>query len=74
MFLEEGCPARADVLPRDAHMVECVGVENVEATPTIHQHLRESRPSDDGVDDKREMTQTGDVSWVVLVAKGDGDL
>ena len=53
--LEEGVPTRVEVLPRDPHTDECVGVENVEAAPAIHQHFREARPSDNGVEDEWEM-------------------
>ena len=55
-------------------MVECVDVENIEAAPVLHQHIREAHSSDDGVNDKREMVWTRNVSWVVLAAKGVGDL
>ena len=53
---EEGCPAMAEVLPRDPHTVECVGIENIEATPVVHQHLRGACLPNDGVNDEQETT------------------
>ena len=52
---KEGRPARPEVLPRDPHTVECVGIENIEATPVVHQHLRGACLPNDGVNDEQEM-------------------
>ena len=41
--LVELCLVGALAAPRDAHLVEGVGVEYVEATSPIHQHLGEAR-------------------------------
>ena len=46
----EGCPVRLDVQTADAHSIEGVDVDDVEATASIHQHLREPLGVDDGVD------------------------
>ena len=71
---KKGGSARAEALPRDPHAVQRVNVENIKAAPVVHQHIHEAHPSDDGVNDKWEMVWTRDMSWVVMVAKGDGDL
>ena len=39
--------------PGDAHGIEGVNVEDVEATASVHQHLYEVLLADDGVDDER---------------------
>ena len=44
------------VLIGDAHGVEGVDVENVEATTSVHQHLGETLLADNGVDDERVAT------------------
>ena len=71
---KEGGPTRVKVLPRDPHEVKGVGIENVEAAPTIHQHHCEAHPFDDGANDEREMAQARDMLGEVLVTEGDGHL
>ena len=51
----EGRAHWAELRPRDAHGVEGVDVENVEAAASVHQHL-ETLLADDGVDDERVAT------------------
>ena len=51
--------------PRNAHGVEGVDVEDVEATASIHQHLGEVLLMDDGVDDEQVSSQSGDVGRMV---------
>ena len=71
---KEGCPTGEEVLPQYPDTIKCVDIENIEAAPAVHQHLHEARSTKDGVDDEQKMAWAGDMSWVVLVAKGDGDL
>ena len=49
----EGRAHWAELQSEDAHGIEGVDVEDVEATAFIHQHLGEVLLADDGVDDKR---------------------
>ena len=51
----------AEFRPRDAHGVEGIDIEDVEAATSVHQHLGEALLVDDGVDDERVATQSGDV-------------
>ena len=55
----------------DAHGVEGVNVQNVEAAASIYQHLGEALLADDGVDDKQVVTQSGDVGRMVSLIKSD---
>ena len=43
---------RPEASPVDPHGVEGVGVENVEATPSVHEHLGETLVADDGIHDQ----------------------
>ena len=67
----EGRAHWAELRPGDAHGVEGVNVENVEATASVHQHLGEALPADDGVDDERVATLSGDVGRMVSPIKSD---
>lgn len=73
MIPKKGAPP-GQISPRDAHPVEGVGVQNIEAAPAIHYHLREAGLSDDGVDDERETARARDVPQAILVAEGDRNL
>ena len=55
----------------DAHGIEGVDVENVEAAAFVHQHLGEALLEDDGVDDKRVVTRSGDVGRMVSLIESD---
>ena len=44
---------RAEVRPVDAHLIERLGVHDVEAAASIHQYFCEPLWADDRVDDKR---------------------
>ena len=55
----------------DAHGVEGVAVQNVEATASVHQHLGEALLLDDGVNDERVATWSGDVGRMVSLIKSD---
>ena len=71
---KEGGSTRSETGPRDPHAVEGASIEDVQATPTIHQHLHEARPPNDWANDERETTQARNVPGEVLAAKGDGHL
>ena len=55
----------------DAHGVEGVDVEDVEAATSVHQHLGEALIVDDGVDDERVATRSSDVGRIVPLIKSD---
>ena len=48
----EGGAHQAELRSGDAHGVEGVDVQDVEAAPPIHQHLGEALLADDGVNDE----------------------
>jgi hypothetical protein len=51
-----------------------VGVEDVEAAASVHQHLREPRVPVDWVDHQRVLTRVGDAVRVILTVEHDGVL
>jgi hypothetical protein len=51
-----------------------VRVEDVEASASVHQDLREPRVPDDQVDHQRVLARVGDAVQVILAAEGDGIL
>ena len=55
----------------DAHGVEGVDVEDVEAAASVHQHLGETLLVDDGVNDEQVAPRSGDVRGMVPLIKGD---
>ena len=55
----------------DAHGVEGVDVEDVEAAASVHQHLGEALLADDGVDDERVASWLGYVGRMVPSIKSD---
>ena len=55
----------------DAHGVEGVDIENIEAAASVHQHLGEALLADDGVDDERVATWSSDVGRMVPLIKSD---
>ena len=55
----------------DAHGIEGVDVENVEAATSVHQHLDEALLADNGVNDERVATWFGDVGGMVPLIKSD---
>ena len=57
--------------PGDAHGVEGVDVEDVEATASVHQHLGEALLVDNGADDERVATWAGGVGRMVPLIKSD---
>ena len=62
----EGRAHQSELRPGDAHGVEGVNVEDVEAAASIHQHLGEALLADDGVDDEWVASRSGDVGGMVL--------
>ena len=67
----EGRAHWAELRLGDAHGVEGVDVENVEAAASVHQHLGEALLVDDGVDDERVATRSSDVGRMVSLIKSD---
>ena len=67
----EGRAHRAELRSGDAHGVEGVNVENVEAVAFIHQHLGEALLVDDGVDDEWVATWSGNMGRMVSLIKSD---
>ena len=67
----EGRARRAELRPGDAHGVEGVDIENVEAAASVHQHLGEALLVDDGVDDEQVATWSSDVGRMVPLIKSD---
>ena len=49
----ERCSDQAEVRSVDAHLVERLGVHDVEAAASVHQYFRESLRANDQVDYKR---------------------
>jgi hypothetical protein len=49
-----------------------LGVDDVEATAYVHEHLGEARVGDDGIDDERVYSRIGDVVRMVTTVERDG--
>ena len=56
----------------DAHLIECLGVHDVEAAASIHQHFRQSLWSDDRVNNKWVPSRVWDGIRMVGPAEGYG--
>ena len=67
----EGRAHWAKLRPRDAHGVEGVDVEDVEAAASVHQHLGEALLANNGVDDERVASRSRDVGGMVSLIEGD---
>ena len=67
----EGRARRAELRLGDAHGIEGVDVEDIEAAASVHQHLGEALLADNGVDDERVVTQSSDVGRMVPLIKSD---
>ena len=61
----------AELRPGDMHGIEGVDVEDVEVATSVHQHLGEALLVDDGVNDERVETWSGDVGRMVPLIKSD---
>ena len=68
------CSGWAEVRLVDAHLVECLGVHDVEATTSIHQYFGELLWTDDRVDDKRIPPWVWDGIRMVGLVEGYGGL
>ena len=55
----------------DAHGIEGVDVEDVEAAAPVHQQLGEALLADNGVDDEQVASRSGDVGGMVPLIKSD---
>ena len=53
----------------DAHGVEGVDVENVDAAASVHQHLGEALLANHGVNDEQVASWSGNVGWMVPLIK-----
>ena len=62
----------AEACPVDAHLVKRLGVHDVEAAASIHQHFGEPLCADDWVDHEQISSQLWDAFWVVSPIKGYG--
>ena len=67
----EGRAHWVKVRQRDAHGIEGVDVEDIEAAAFTHQHLGEALLADDGIDDERVASQSCDVGGMVPLIEGD---
>ena len=63
---------RAEVHPVNAHLVERLGVHDVEAAASVHQYFREPLRSDDRIDDKRVPSRMWDGIRMVSPVEGYG--
>ena len=59
---------------RDAHLIKDAGVEYVEATVPIHQHLGEARSAHDQADHEQVAPRMRDAIRVIFLVEGDGRL
>ena len=64
----------AELVQSDPHELQGVGVHDVEAAASVHEHLGEAGVADDGIDNERIPFRMRDVVGVVLAAKGGGIL
>jgi hypothetical protein len=53
----------------DSQKVEGLGIDDVNTTAPIHEHLGEACVGDDGIDDKWVDPRIGDVVWVVITVE-----
>jgi hypothetical protein len=58
----------------DPQKVEGLGVDDVEATFAVHEHLGEARVGDDGINNKQVDSRTGDVVRMIITVESDGHL
>ena len=68
----ERCSGWAEACPVNAHLVERLGVHDVEAAASVHQYFREPLWSDDRIDDKRVPSRMWDDIRMVGPIKGYG--
>ena len=68
----ERCSGWVEACSVDAHLVEHLGVHDVEAAASIHQYFRELLWTDDQINDKRVPPQVWDSIRMVGPVKGYG--
>jgi hypothetical protein len=66
----EGPPSLSKAVLAEAHVIERGGVENVDYASPIHQNLRQSLQSDDGVHDERISPGLGDMLGMIETVEG----
>ena len=60
------CSGWVEVHPVDAHLIERLGIHDVEAAAPVHQYFREPLWTDDRIDDKHNLPGCGIASgWSV---------
>ena len=67
----EGGARQVELRSGDAHGIEGVDVEDVEAAASVHQHLSEALIIDDGIDNERVVSRSRDVGGMVPLIEGD---
>jgi hypothetical protein len=65
-------PEKLDMLAWHDSKPQSVGVQDVEAATSVHQHLGEPRVADDEVGNQRVLPRIWDAIRVVLTAEDDG--
>ena len=68
----ERCSDGMEVRSVDAHLVERLGVHDVEAAASVHQYFREPLWTDDRIDDKWVPSRVWDGIRMVGLVKGYG--
>ena len=68
----ERCLGWVEACPIDAHLVERLGVHDVEAAASVHQYFCEPLWADDRVDDKRVPSWVWDGIRMVSLVEGYG--
>ena len=68
----ERCSGWAEACLVDAHLVERLGVHDVEAAASVHQYFREPFSADDRVDNKRVPSRVWDDIRMVGLIEGYG--
>jgi hypothetical protein len=70
--LVKGCRTGPDRGQIDLQEPEGFGVDDVEATASVHEDLGEPGVADDGVDDERVLSRARHAVGVVSLVEGDG--
>jgi hypothetical protein len=66
--------AGLEVRSLDPQEVEGPGIDDVEATSTVHEYLGEACVGDDGINNKRVDSRIGDVVRMIITVESDGHL
>ena len=61
-------------VPEDLHLVEGVGVDDVESIVTVHEDLGKAHFANDWAHDERESMRAGHVVRMIAPIEGDGHL